>query len=270
VKRNVRRLVGAAVAVAAVLGGIRAAMVWNNHREVLPTFVAVPEGARAPAFELGGVSPGATSLAQVQQQTQALGWTCSDTSMRGLMQLGRTQVQHKMAEAAARGDDPDTVSGASRAHYVSKKERNPQVQWNCEDVDLGQLGQGLGGGEHGNALFIFDSPRHPLRVVTLSRKYFSQQAALTAFDAARGRFAALGASTRQGEPNRTRAEAKVFARSMPVSETWRFADRQGQVAALNMGPKRGIDVREVWEVPWPVTVGEPLDPKTAVATLAIR
>lgn len=252
-KRNLRRVVGAVVGVVAVLGGVRTAMVWNNRREVLPTFVAVPDGLRAPAFELGGVSPGVTTLAEVQERTRAMGWTCSDSSMRGLMQKGRAQVQQEMAEAEARGDDPDTVSGASRAHYVSKKERNPQVQWNCEDVDLGQLGQGLGGGARGNALFIFDSPRHPLRVVTLSRKYFSQQAALAAFDAAVLRFAPLGQPEKQGEPNRTNPEAKVFARSMPVSVRWPFADRQGTVTALNMGPKRGIDVREAWEVPWPVT-----------------
>lgn len=268
-KRNVRRVVGVVVGVVAMLGGIRAAMVWNTHREVLPTFEAVPDGERAPAFELGGVSPGVTTLAEVQARTTALGWTCSDSSMRGLMQKGREQVQQKMADARAHGDDPDTVSGASRAHYVSKKERNPQVQWNCEDVDLGALGQGLGGGEHGNALFIFDSPRHPLRVVTLSRKYFSQRAALGAFEAAQQRFAALGTPTaRQGQPNRNNAEAKIFARAMPVREQWRFADRQGEVTVLNMGPKRGIDVRVVWEVPWPITTGEPVDAKQT--TLARR
>jgi hypothetical protein len=257
VKRNVRRAIGALVAVA-VVGGIRIAMVWNNTREVLPTFTAVPEGPRAPAFQLGGMSAGITTLEVAQQRTRALGWTCSDSSMRGLMQQGREQVQQKMAEATARGDDPDTVSGASRAHYVSKKERNPQVQWNCEDVDLGQLDAALSGGEHGNALFIFDSPRHPLRAVTLSRKYSSQQVALGAFDAARERFRALGTPTlQQGEPNRSNPAAKVFARSMPVSVQWRFADRQGTVTALNMGPQRGIDVREAWEVPWPVTAGEP-------------
>lgn len=266
-KRNVRRLVGVVVGTVAVLGGIRMAMVWNNHREVLPTFAPVPDGPRAPAFALGGVVPGVTTLAEVQQQTNAMGWACSDSSMRGLMQKGREQVQQKMAEARARGDDPDTVSGASRAHYVSKKERNPQVQWNCEDVDLGDLGDGLGGGEHGNALFIFDSPRHPLRVVTLSRKYFSQQAALVAFDEARERFASgLGTPTKhQGEPNRSNPETKVFARSMPVSEQWQFADRQGTVTALNMGPKRGIDVRESWEVPWPVVVAPPVDAPTTIA-----
>lgn len=263
-KRNVR-WVAVAVGALAVLGGIRAAMVWNNRREVLPAFVAVPEGARAPSFALGGVSPGSTTFAQVQELTRTLGWTCRDSSMRGLMQQGRAQVQQKMADAEARGEDPDTVSGASRAHYVSKKERNPQVQWNCEDVDLGQLGQGPGGGEHGNALFIFDSPRHPLRTVTLSRKYFSQRAALAAFDAAVARFAPLGASSRQGQPQRDNPEAKVFARSMPVSERWGFVDRQGQVTAMNMGPKRGIDVREVWEVPWPVTTGEPVAAAVSLA-----
>jgi len=240
---------------------VRAYMVWDRSRDVLPEFTAVGPGPRAPVVDLtAGIVPGRTTLAEVQALTAKLGWTCSDTSMRGLMKLGREQAQAKMAEAEARGEDPDAVSGASRAHYVSKKEQNPQVQWNCEKVDLSALDGAVfkEPGKSGYALFIFDSAALPLRYVVTSRKFFSQKQTLAIYEAEVARFtAALGPSTStMGKPDMTEGE-KIFARRNPVNHVWDFADRRATVGVMNMGPERGIDVREVFEVPWPVVVTPP-------------
>lgn len=255
---RVLQVVGVLVVVA---GAIRGYMVWDRSRDVLPEFTPVPAGPRAPAgFEvIAGISPGATTLAQVQAQTARLGWTCSDTSMRGLMTLGREAAQAKMAEAEARGEDPDAVSGASRAHYVSKKEQNPQVQWSCEKVDLIGLDPVVfanpGKAATGAVTFIFDSAALPLRYIVTSRKFFSQKETLEVFEAEVVRFtAALGAPTsRLGKPDLS-GEQKIFARRNPVNAVWDFADRRATVGVMNMGPTRGIDIREIYEVPWPVIV----------------
>ena len=263
-KRVVVRVLQVVGVVVVVACGIRGYMVWDRSRDVLPDFTAVPAGARAPAgFEVvAGIRPGVTTLADVQTLTAKLGWTCSDTSMRGLMKLGRAQAQAKMAEAEARGEDPDAVSGASRAHYVSKKEQNPQVQWNCEKLNLGPLDPVVfrdpGKPTSGAVTFIFDSASLPLRYVVTSRKFFAQDQTLAIFDSEVARFtSSLGAPTSTlGKPDRS-GEDKIFARRNPVNAVWEFADRRATVGVMNMGPERGIDLREIFEVPWPVVVTPP-------------
>lgn len=257
-KRVVVRLLMVVAVLAVVAVAIRGVMVWDRSRDVLPEFTAVPDGPRAPAFEpIAGIRVGSTTLADVQALTKKLGWTCSDASMRGLMKLGRENAQAKMAAAEARGDDPDAVSGASRAHYVSKKEQNPQVQWNCENVDLAALDPAVYAvpSNDASAVFIFDSAALPLRYVTTTRKLMSQATTLGVYEADVARFTAvLGPPTNtMGAPNRTEGE-KLFGRSMPVHTEWSFADRRATVGVMNMGPRRGINVREVYEVPWPTVV----------------
>ena len=260
-KRVLVRLLQVVGVLVVVACAIRGYMVWDRSRDVLPEFSAVPAGPRAPAFDVvAGIRPGLTTLAEVQAMTIRLGWTCSDSSMRGLMKLGREQARAKMAEAEARGEDPDAVSGASRAHYVSKKEQNPQVQWNCESVDLSTVDPVVfrDTGKAGAALFIFDSAALPLRYIVTSRKFFSQKQSLEAWEAQVARYTAiLGAPTStMGKPDRTEGQ-KIFARRNPVNAIWEFADRRGTVGVMNMGPERGIDVREVFEVPWPTVVTPP-------------
>lgn len=250
---------GAIVVVTLVVAafGYRGFSIWNKTRDVLPTFEPVPAGPTAPAdFSLLGLRPGRTALADVQAMTTSLGWSCRDTSMRGLMREGRAQAREKIAEAKLHGDDPDAVSGASRAYYYSKKEQNPQLQWSCEDVDLSSLaGSVYAADPRGDVMFIFDSEALPLRHVVVSRHYQSQRAAVAARADSLQRFAVLGptTSTLGGEPNLDPTQP-AFARRKPFISEWRFADRQALVSTMNFGPQNGIDVREVYEVPWPVVV----------------
>jgi hypothetical protein len=254
VKKIVVRVLVVAAALVAAAFGVRAFMVWDRTRDVLPEFSPVPPGPRAPSVTLLGVEPGKTRFADVQALTTSLGYACRDTSMRGLMKQGREDVQKKMAEAKAAGEDPDTVSGASRAYYYSKKERNPQVQWSCEDVDVSRVpGAGYDAEPRTTLSFVFDSEELPLRYVMVSRKFTSQSAAVAARDASLARFAFLGAPTTSvGAPNLDPSQ-KAFERLHPVSTEWAFADRRVTVSVMNFGPQKGIDVREIVEIPWPVT-----------------
>jgi hypothetical protein len=261
-----KRLVVAAVIGVVVLGGlavaVRAAMVWNKTRDVLPTFTPIPDGPRAPPLSLVDARPGETLLPALQQRLAALGFACRDTSMRGLMREGRAEAQRKIEAAKEAGDDPATVSGASRAGYYSKKEQNPQVQWTCENIDVVALGDATltpapASLASTSLIFVFDSADHPLRHVTVSRHFVSQRDAHEAYLAALSRRAALGAPTFSlGEPDLT-PDQKIFARRRLVTREWRFADRTTTVTVMNLGPKKGIDVREVLEVPWPVTTTTP-------------
>jgi hypothetical protein len=256
-RRWLPRILIVVVVLASLAGLIRVGMIWNKTRDVLPTMTPVPPGPRAPAWTVLGSTVGRTSLDDVQERASRAGWSCRDTSMRALMKNGREDAQKRIAEAKERGEDPDTVSGASRAYYYSKKEQNPQVQLTCEKVDLHSLSDVYPEGSMGDAVFIFDSVQHPLRYVVTSRAFMTQAAAVAAFDEAESRWsAALGPTTSSvGEPN-TDPSKKAFARMLIVRRDWTFADRHGIVSALNFGPAKGIDVRELWEVPWP-TVVEP-------------
>ncbi len=248
----VKRSLAIVIALVVVAFAIRAAMVWNKTRDVLPTFVPIPDGPRAPPLSLGGYTPGLTQFDNVKKSMAQAGYVCRDTSMRGLMQQGRSDAQTRIAEAKERGDDPKTVSGASRAGYYSSKEQNPQIVWSCDSVDGRPAGAGLN--ELLSAIFVFDSATHPLRHITISRRFMSQRDAHKAFERALATYDQLGEPTfTLGEPNMTTGE-KIFERLRIVTREWRYADRTVAVSVMNTGPRRGIDVREVLEVPWPVTV----------------
>jgi hypothetical protein len=251
---RIAALVVAGLVVAAF--GVRAWMIWDRTRDVLPALSPVPDGPRAPRpLHLLDVEPGRTTLATVQAFTASRGWTCRDASMRGLMQAGREAARAKIDAAKAAGIDPDTVAGASRAHYYSKKERNPQIQWSCEDVDVSGLTDLAPGPAdvRADVVFIFDAADLPLRSVMVSRKLMSQSAALALRDAALARVADLGpAHEVQGAPDLTPGE-KIFQRLRLVSSSWRWADRRVTVSVMNFGPAKGIDVREIVEIPWPIT-----------------
>jgi hypothetical protein len=235
---------------------VRRFMIWEKTRDVLPAFSPVPLGPRAPfSPSLLGHSPGRSTLAAIQAQTALLGWPCRDTSMRGLMQAGRAEARARVEAARARGDDPDTVAGASRAGYYSKKEQNPQVQWTCEDVDVALLpaGEAYAGGPPGTVVFVFDSGTHPLRHIMVSRRFQSQREAVRAREEALARHAALGAPTSSIGSPELDPNKKAFERLRLVATEWSFADRRVVVSVMNGGPGRGIDVRELVEVPWPVS-----------------
>lgn len=258
-KKNILRVVLGLAILALLAGAIRVGMIWNKTRDVLPQFTPTPAGARAPELTWAGFKVGATTFAEVEAATTKAGFSCRDTSMRGLMQFGRTEAQKKIAEAKESGVDPDTVSGASRAYYYSKKEQNPQIQWSCEDVDLSKVDTYFAGATSSDDLtFVFDSKGHPLRYIVTSRKFQSQAAARAARDASIARLSAtLGPPQRELGHIDERPGEKLFARLQIVASDWQYADRHVGVTVMNLGPAKGIDVREVVEVPWPVEVQRP-------------
>jgi hypothetical protein len=247
------------VVVVAVLGvaavGIRKGMIWNKTRDVMPELQPVPEGARAPRFSLFTLDIGVSTFEQVRDRAAAAGWDCRDTSMRGLMAAGRADAQQRIAVAEAEGKETDTVSGASRAYYYSKKEQNPQIQWTCEDVDLHKFDPAYATEPACTTVFIFDSAQGALRYILVSRHYQSQKAAVVALNDGVARFTGvLGAPmSSSGEPDLDPTH-KAFPRFQLVRREWSYADRHAIVSVLNLGPGKGIDVRELWEVPWPLQV----------------
>ena len=255
-KKNIIRLVVAAGMLGVLAVAIRLGMIWSKTRDVLPTFAPVPAGARAPAVTYAGVRVGVTTFDEAKELTARAGYQCHDSSMRGLMRLGREEAQKKIAEAKANGVDPDTVSGASRAYYYSKKEQNPQVQWTCEDIDLSKLDPAFAAPSTKSALtFIFDSEAHPLRYVVTSRKFQSQAATRDAREQSIARFAAtLGPPATQIGQMDERPGEKLFPRFLVVVSEWTWVDRRVSVTVMNMGPAKGIDLREIVEVPWPIAV----------------
>jgi len=265
-KSRLRPVVAVVAVLVVAAFAYRGLQIWDRTRDVLPDVTPIPAGPRAPRpLSLLGVTPGQTRLTDVQALTAAQGWICRDASMRGLMQAGRAQARAAIEAAEARGDDPDTVSGASRAYYYSKKEQNPQVHWSCEDVDIAGLPGSVypADGPRAAVAFIFDADHLPLRYVMVSRKFTSQKATLVARDAALARFADLGpAHEGVGAPDLTPGE-KLFARLRPVSSSWTYADRRVTVSVMNFGPRRGIDLREIVEIPWPITTTTPVAPPAA-------
>lgn len=255
-KKNLVRLVVVVAALGVLAVAVRLGMIWNKTRDVLPVFTPVPPGAHAPSLSHAAVVVGATTFDDVRQLTTRAGYACADTSMRGLMKLGREEAQKKIAEAKENGIDPDTVSGASRAYYYSKKEQNPQIQWTCEDADLTKLDPAFAGpSTKGAVTFIFDSDEHPLRYIVTSRKFQSQAATRDAREQSIARFAAtLGPPPTQIGQMDERPGEKLFPRFLVVINEWTFADRRVSVTVMNRGPGAGIDLREIVEVPWPIAV----------------
>lgn len=229
----------------AAAGGVRAYMVWQQSRDVLPTFVDVPAGPRAPAEARAflGLTIGKSTLADAEALAREKGVTCENSSMRALMQAKREDTKKKMAEAEARGEDPDGVTGASLANYRSKKERNPQVRLACENVAASTFtdrARVAGDGLHW--LVIFDSPAHALRHTSVSRRVDPGVLGGEWRSAVEAMTARLGAPTTvKGDGEGAYSEAK-----------WEFADLKAEVTAFKVGAKARFTERV--EVPWPVRV----------------
>ncbi len=263
-----KKIVGMLLLLGASAWAYHRFQVWDRTRDVFPEFIDVPAGARAPpTARLLGLTPGTTTLPEFNAWSAAHGLSCSDTSMRALMEKGRQETQAKMKQAEDEGQDPDAVSGASRANYHSKKERNPQVRMACYDADLVKLGDGIdrGPARQATVMAIFDGAALPLRYVGVWRRYFSEQATLEQWKTTTARLETeLGPPTKQSASRPVEDDdplTKPFERMVLVRDEWRFADRRAEVQVINMGPQKGIDFREILEIPWPVrTDGPPAGP----------
>jgi hypothetical protein len=275
-RQSLRRLgVAAGIVVGVGVVGafaVRGYMIWDRTRDVLPTFVDVPAGPRAPATTYAGFALGRTSLGDVQAWTQQHQMQCRDASIRGLLQAGREEARQRIAEAKARGEDEDAVSGASRAWYYSKKEQNPQVIWSCENVDLQVLGDLPRGLARGSLSFVFDSATHGLRSLTIERKTKSQSEALAQWElASQALTALLGApKTTPAKPPAEDGDPQtlVFERLRPVMVGWEFSNVRASLTAMNFGAAKGVSLRELFEVPWPFRVDQAAAEPTATTATA--
>lgn len=231
----------------AAAGGVRLFMVWRQSQDLLPEFIDVPAGPRTPRREFLGLEVGKSSVGDAELVAQQAGATCENSSMRALMAAKREQTKKQMADAEARGDDPDGVTGASLANYHSKKERNPQVRLACDKVALASFtDRARVPGDPLYWLIIFDSPTHAVRHTSVSRRIdldLVGEEWQSAVDNMTKRF---GAPTKLKPP-----EGDVAANAYYEAK-WQFADLEAQVSAFRIGNKARFMERV--EVPWPVRV----------------
>ncbi len=268
-RRRVSRLGGGLVVLVAIVlvGG----WLWSKRpRELppleteLPAFVEPSESLpRAPTSEGLGVAIGIIDVEQLDTHLSALGVACDDTGVRAIVEQLRAKKAAELAAAA----DPDAVTGASILWHRSKKEKNPQVRLSCEVASIQAIDPSRESSPKGRALFVFDSPDHPLRHASFRRNHPSSGEA-----APRGRAAALREleaaiaiyRARYGEPSSTRGAlpgpSERLDRLAPIAVEWRFADLLVEVTLHDFGKYVSVDERV--EVPWPVESDAPGRPRT--------
>ncbi|MFO7564199.1 MAG: hypothetical protein R6X02_16250 [Enhygromyxa sp.] len=237
--------------------GLLGTWAWSKRaRELPPLETALPELV-APDPELPRAADRAAfglqlgvGLDELQAELRSRGLACEDTSVRASIAKLREHKREQLEQA----EDPDAVTGASILHKRSKKERNPQVRLACELASLTELEPGRPP-VSGRALFVFDSPEHPLRHASLRRTYpYAEdqvEAAMLDLRESVARFEAI-----HGEPSSRRGSipgpGEAPAKPEPVRVQWRYADLLVEVSATSFGKLISIDERI--EVPWPVRV----------------
>lgn len=277
-------VLGVLAALIVAVGGWR---VWRmTHRPpdvTLPTFTEPSSQPRAPSSEGLGVKVGFTKLAEVKELLNQRRLTCEDTSARALMMQARERKKKEREEKEAKGIEVDAVSSAS-LNKKSQMEKNPQVRLTCNDVTAASLGDRVRPSATGRWLFVFDGPELPLRHVSYRRVHAEQNEALADFDAAvQAMTARFGPPhVRTGEIGATMAvpaaetsggsitaqkeggekgtdqltQTEIFPKLTPLKRQWNYSDIQVKVDLINYG-KRGIDLLESVEVPWPVRPDAP-------------
>lgn len=250
-KKKIAKALGAVVVLLVVAAfGVRGYMVWEQGQDLLPTFMPVPDGPRAPKNSFLGLEVRKTTLPEAETVYRGVGANCLNSSMRALMEAKRKTVQKAMADAKERGEDPDTVSGASLANYRSKKERNPQIRLACEHVPLNAFNdRERAPGEDLYWLIIFDSAEHPLRHTSVSRRLQD-----TAVAAEEWRSAVEAMTRRFGAPTKLKdlpGSGDPFPMGVPFTASWDFADIHAEVNAFLVGKE--VRFTEKVEVPWPIS-----------------
>ncbi len=251
---------GLTVALVGAMGFYRYQQARAPLRDILPAFTEPAAGPRAPTSEAFGMTVGRSGLPEVNAFLRGEGLDCADTSMRALMQKAREDKRKEIAAAAARGDPPDAVSGASIVNRRSPKEANPQVRLSCEANAAHANARGPG-----RLLMVFDSPVHPVRHVSFERSFpaAATETALAEFIGAK-----RGMEARFGPPTKGRAgtdgEPAEFVWLSPLEIEWTFADLRVRVTAVHYGA-RGVVVGETVEVPWPVRADAPARPAPMAA-----
>lgn len=251
---------GVSILVVAGIGG----WLWSKRpRELpplqtdLPDFVEPSEALpRAPSSQAFGVAVGVIDVEQLDRHLHELGVVCDDTGVRAIVERMRASKTAELAQA----DDPDAVSGASILWRRSKKENNPQVRLSCEVASIQAIDPTRGASPKGRALFVFDSPEHPLRHASMRRNHATRGSAVADLQAALAVHRA-----RLGEPTLTRGgvpefEEELLDRLEPIAVQWRYADLLVEVTLHDFGKTISVDERV--EVPWPVESDAPARPRT--------
>lgn len=250
--RSKRIKLGIVVGVGALALTLVGTWAWSKRPRELPPLETVlpefeqpdPDMARAPSSAAFGVEVGAVTLDALLTELDARGIDCEDTGMRASMKRLREYKREQLEDA----DDPDAVSGASILYRRSKKERNPQIRLACEVDSLAAIEPGRPR-VAGRALFVFDSPEHPLRHASLRRSYQTSEAAMLDLRESVARYEAI-----YGEPSSRRGTIPLAgdapAKPEAIRVQWRYADLLVQVSATSFGKLISIDERV--EVPWPI------------------
>ncbi len=223
----------------------------------LPAFIEPGEGPRAPSTRFLGFDIGRMTLEQARAKIAQLRLDCRDTSVRALMRHAR---EVKIAQAEARGEDPDAVASASW-NRPSPRERNPQVRMSCDDVNLHTLDPRYPDGLEGRFLLVFDSEALPLRHVSVRRSAPESEMRGALVDA---RMSATAMTEMLGEPAETRgALASDFvepdggegAYPLVSGAYWRFADFEAEVSVTKIPGT--ITINEGIGVPTPIRPDAP-------------
>lgn len=210
---------------------------------VLPEFDELGPGVRAPASELLTLTVGSSTFDDVKALSERAGLDCRDTSARALMK------QMRKAKAV------DGVTSAS-SKKKSPMEQNPQIRWSCEGTKGDMLPDRKRGAGVGRILVVLDSPDHPVRHASFRRNHKDIGQALTDANATLAEL-----TKRYGEPHVVRrplpevATAEAFPRYAQSRYEWRYADLA--VMLHVMATRRGIDIQEAVEVPWPIRSDAP-------------
>lgn len=222
---------------------------------ILPAMTEPPPGPRAPDNRFLGAEIGKTTFERLSDRAEALG--CVDTSARALMLRARAKKKAARAAKIAAGQAVDAVSAAS-SKKVSPMMRNPQVRLSCENTEA----RGLDARDddvRGRALFVFDSPEHPLRHASFRRLH--ADAAEGAKDARR---LVAGLTERFGPAHAQTAAwpepGAAFAAWTPYTLTWAWADLEVKATVVSYG-RRGFSVYEVMQVPLPIRPDAPARPR---------
>lgn len=250
-KKKIAKAIGAVAALLVLAAvGVRGYMVWERSQDLLPTFTPVPDGPRAPTRSFLGLELRKTLLPEAETVFRGVGADCKNSSMRVLMEAKRRDVQKAMADAKEKGEDPDAVSGASLANYRSKKERNPQIRLQCENVPLTAFtDRERAPGEPLYWLIIFDSEKHPLRHTSVSRRIMDMAVAEEEWrSAVESMTKNFGAPTVLKGPS---GSGDPFPAGAYYQADWKFADVEAQVVAFRIN--NFVRLQERVEVPWPVT-----------------
>lgn len=250
---------GSGVVVLAALG----AFAWSKRpRELPPLETELPsfsepdvELPRAPSNVGLGVAIGQIDLAELDDHLRGLDLACDDTGARALIEKLRAKKQADLAAAS----DPDAVTGASITWRRSPREKNPQVRLSCEVESLSRIDPTRGPTPRGRALFVFDSPEHPLRHVSMRRNHHSRGAAVRDLASALALY-----RERYGAPTSTRGampefEEELLDRIPPIAMQWRYSDLLVEINLTDFG--KHISVDERIEVPWPVASDAPARPR---------